>query len=68
MKLLVMGAGYVGEELLRHLQTQPHEVFITTTRKERVDELSCYGHSMLLPIEDKALKEIIHRKRGKQEG
>ncbi len=54
-----MGAGYVGEELLRHLQTQPHEVFITTTRKERVDELSCYGYSVLLPKEDRVFKELI---------
>lgn len=55
-----MGAGYVGEELLRYLQIQPHEIFITTTRKERLDELSYYGHSVLLPKEDKVFKRLIH--------
>lgn len=54
-----MGAGYVGEELLRCFQTQPHEIFITTTRKERIDALSCYGHCVLLPKEDKVFKELI---------
>lgn len=58
MKLLVIGAGYVGKELLKHLQ--PHEISIATTRKERLDELGCYGHSVLLPKEDKAFKELIH--------
>ncbi|KAG6559727.1 hypothetical protein RHABOEDO_000817 [Candidatus Rhabdochlamydia oedothoracis] len=59
MKLLVMGAGYVGEALLRYLQIQKHKIFITTTRKERVNALSYYGHSVLLPIEDKEFKELI---------
>lgn len=54
-----MGAGYVGEELLKHFQTRAHKLFITTTRKERIDALSCYGHSVLLPREDKAFKELI---------
>lgn len=59
MKLLVIGAGYVGEKLLKYLQTQKYKLVITTTRKERVDTLSCYGHSVLLPREDKVLKELI---------
>lgn len=59
-----MGAGYVGEELLKHLQTQPHKISIITTRKERVNALSCYGRSVLLPKEDKAFKELIHSSDG----
>lgn len=59
MKLLVMGAGYVGEELLKNLQTQPYEVFITTTRREQVDALSYYGCSMLLPKEAQGFKKLI---------
>ncbi|QZA58588.1 Protein YeeZ [Candidatus Rhabdochlamydia porcellionis] len=54
-----MGAGYVGEKLLRHLQAQKHQLSITTTRKERVGPLSCYGQSVLLPREDKAFKELL---------
>lgn len=54
-----MGAGYVGEELLKHLQIQKHKLMITTTRKERIDALSCYGHSVLLPRKDKTFKRFI---------
>lgn len=60
MKLLIMGAGYVGEELLKHLQAQKYKLVIATTRKERIDTLSCYGQSILLPREDKALQELIN--------
>ena len=60
MKLIIMGAGYVGMALLHHLQTLPHEIFITTTHKERVIALSQYGH--VLPLDatsNTALKELI---------
>ena len=61
MKLIVMGAGYVGETLLKHLQGKPHEIFITTTRQERVKDLKAYGQSVLLlhPGENQAIKELI---------
>ena len=48
MKLLVMGAGYVGMALLDYLQGQSHEIFITTTKKERVEPLKLYGEHVLL--------------------
>lgn len=61
MKLLVMGAGYVGSALLVSLQKRSHEIFITTTRKERVDELKEYGQVLLInSTEDKELKELIN--------
>jgi nucleoside-diphosphate-sugar epimerase len=61
MKLLVMGAGYVGMALLRYLQSQPYEVFITTTHKERILELSLYGKRVLLlqPHAEKEFKQLL---------
>lgn len=61
MKLIVMGAGYVGMALLSYLQSQPYEISITTTRADRVDDLSSYGQHVLVlhPFEDKDLKELI---------
>lgn len=59
MKLLIMGAGYVGIALLHYLQSQPHEIFITTTHKERIRELSAYGQPVLLHP-DKDFKEFIN--------
>lgn len=55
-----MGAGYVGEALLKYLQTQKHKLVITTTRKERINALSCYGQVMLLPKEDQVFKKLIN--------
>lgn len=48
MNILVMGAGYVGMALLQHLQSLPHEVFITTTQESRVEFLKPYGKDVLL--------------------
>lgn len=48
MKLLVMGAGYVGMALLQELQSQPHELSITTTQAERVEQLKPYGKEVIL--------------------
>lgn len=61
MKLIVMGAGYVGEALLKYLQSKPYEIFITTTRQERVEDLKVYGQSVLLlhPGENQAVKKLI---------
>lgn len=63
MKLLVMGAGYVGSALLKYLQSQAHEIYITTTQEERIDELKAYGQQVLVlhPNEDKNLKKLIQR-------
>ena len=63
MKLLVMGAGYVGMALLTSLQNQFHEIYITTTDVERVDALSLYGGHVLLlnPHDDKDLHDCIRK-------
>ncbi len=63
MKLLIMGAGYVGMALLNHLQTSKHEVYVTTTQSDRVDELKLYAKEVILlnPQEDKVLNEAINR-------
>jgi nucleoside-diphosphate-sugar epimerase len=66
MKLLVMGAGYVGMSLLRGFQKQSHEIFITTTQEERIEILKPYGKSVLLlnQTENKALNDLINASDG----
>jgi len=61
MKLIVMGAGYVGMALLSHLQESLHEIFITTTQEDRVAVLQSYGQQVLVlqPTETNDLKELI---------
>lgn len=60
MKLIVMGAGYVGMALLDYLHSQSHEIFITTTSEERVESLKPYGQVVFLhPTEDNGLKNLI---------
>lgn len=61
MKLIVMGAGYVGMALLNYLQKLPHEVFITTTDQKRVDILKPFGKQVLVlhPNEDQEFKKLI---------
>ena len=48
MKILVMGAGYVGMALLTFLQDLDHEVYLTTTEENRVEALKPYGKGVLL--------------------
>jgi nucleoside-diphosphate-sugar epimerase len=63
MKLLVMGAGYVGMALLSHLQHQNHEVFITTTDEKKVETLKAYGNDVLVlnPHQEHLFQEWIDR-------
>ena len=48
MKLLIIGAGYVGEALLVRLQKSPYEVIVTTKKKERIKTLQKYGQVFFL--------------------
>lgn len=62
MKLIVMGAGYVGMALLHYLQKQTHEIYITTTSQERVEYLKPFGKQVLVlhPNENNEdFKELI---------
>ncbi|KAF3361695.1 Protein yeeZ [Chlamydiales bacterium STE3] len=61
MKLLVMGAGYTGMAFLNYLQNTPHEVYITTTREERVETLKPFGDEILIlqADNDSRLREVI---------
>ena len=56
-----MGAGYVGMALLAHLQSQPHEIFITTTQEGRVESLRAFGKDVLVlgATEDNDLEQLI---------
>lgn len=59
MKLIIMGAGYVGMELLRRFQSLQHEIYITTTTKERIKDLEAFGRQvLLLEPKDKENKEL----------
>jgi nucleoside-diphosphate-sugar epimerase len=62
MKLLVMGAGYVGMALLKRFQDYSHEIFITTTKEERVDKLKQFGKQVIVlnSTEDKDLQQLIN--------
>ncbi len=61
MKILLMGAGYVGMALLRQLQDLTSEVYTTTTREEKIETLRPYGKDVLLlnGNSDEKLKEWI---------
>lgn len=48
MKLLIMGAGYVGMALIRALQDGAHQLYITTTECERVENLKRYAEQVLV--------------------
>ncbi len=49
MKLLVMGAGYVGMAFLKHFRSEkePHEIFITTTDVSKVEALKAYADHVI---------------------
>jgi len=66
MKLIVMGAGYVGKALLTSLQKLPHQLVITTTQKERIEELKEYGQSVFLldPFNSQSFHELIETSDG----
>jgi nucleoside-diphosphate-sugar epimerase len=62
MKILVMGAGYAGMALLNDFQEKLHEIYVTTTREERVEELRGYGKGvLLLKEENKDFQELIDK-------
>jgi nucleoside-diphosphate-sugar epimerase len=66
MKLIVMGAGYVGMALLKDFQNQSFEIAITTTQKEKVETLKSYGTDVLLldSKQDANLKNLINTSDG----
>jgi nucleoside-diphosphate-sugar epimerase len=58
MKILVMGAGYVGMALLPHLHA--HEIYLTTTSENKLTHLKTYSqHVLLLNSDKQGLKEMI---------
>ncbi|MES2199901.1 MAG: NAD-dependent epimerase/dehydratase family protein [Chlamydiota bacterium] len=48
MKLLVMGAGYVGMALLEYLKHEEHEIYVTTKDAGKVDLLKPYAKEVIL--------------------
>lgn len=60
MKLFIMGAGYVGMALLSFFQNQGHEIYTSTTSKEKVGALQSYAqHVFLIPAENEAMLKTI---------
>lgn len=65
MKVAVIGAGYVGMAVITRLRSLGHELYITTTSKERRAELAPYAKQLLLLDEvvslkgDRALYEFL---------
>lgn len=61
MKILILGAGYVGMALLKQLQDLPHEVWVSTTDASRIVELGQYSNRVLVitPDDNTSLKEAI---------
>lgn len=53
MKILLIGAGYVGSELLKKLSS--HEIVVTTTDKTKVDVLKRYAKGVVLISDDNSL-------------
>ena len=48
MKVFIMGAGYAGMALLTHFQNRGYDIVVSTTQKDKVDELSSYAQDVLL--------------------
>jgi nucleoside-diphosphate-sugar epimerase len=61
MKLLLMGAGYVGMALLQFLQNDNYEISVTTTNPQKAPLLSDYAKEVLLldPESDESLQNLI---------
>lgn len=61
MKLMVMGAGYVGMPLIKRLRDLGYSLVITTTKASRVNELSQDKDEVLLlePFDSKAFRTAI---------
>lgn len=63
MKLFVLGAGYVGKALLSSLKSSDYELYTSTTKEEKVEELKAYAHhvSVLKGKDKEKLKEILDK-------
>jgi nucleoside-diphosphate-sugar epimerase len=61
MKAAIIGCGYVGTAVAKHWQAQGIDVLVTTTRKERVAELSEIANrvEVLLGTERDRLQEVL---------
>ncbi len=61
MKILVLGVGYVGMALLPSLKQEGHEIYVTTTKPERVETLLSYADHVLLlnGTENNGLKHYV---------
>lgn len=54
-----MGAGYVGMALLNFFQGGPHEIYITTTKESRAEELKSYGKGVFVLDGNTDFRELI---------
>jgi nucleoside-diphosphate-sugar epimerase len=56
MKLLIMGAGYVGMSLIKKLQNPSYELYLTTTQKDKVAHLTPYAKEVILLLDNEREK------------
>jgi nucleoside-diphosphate-sugar epimerase len=61
MKIFVIGAGYVGMALLNSFENLDHEIYVSTTKEERIDELKSHADHVIVldPKEDGNLKRTL---------
>lgn len=52
MQIVLIGAGYVGTALLHRISDLPYEVYLTTTKEEKIKTLEAYGKEVLLLKDD----------------
>ncbi|MEL6602571.1 MAG: SDR family oxidoreductase [Cyanobacteria bacterium J06614_10] len=61
MKIAIVGCGYVGTAVAKAWQSQEHDVLVTTTREERVSELSAIANrvAVLAGTDKSALENAL---------
>lgn len=61
MKLLLVGAGYVGMALLHYLKDKEHEIYVTTRDENRVGLLKDYAKEVILLKSSEDLEKAIEK-------
>ena len=61
MKLLIVGAGYVGMALLHYLKDKEHEIYVTTTDENRVGLLKDSAKEVILLKSSEDLERAVEK-------
>lgn len=62
MKIFLMGAGYVGMMVLKSLSSQGHELYVSTTKPEKINSLTPFAREVILidTSHEKRLQEVVN--------